>query len=124
MGSSWRVDLRNAVYADEHSPLDLYRAIVRIHEAQKTIFESRGSQIILSPIGSKILSPGALLAALEHDFPVIYVEAIAYEIDFKQMDEVKQEKGSPLHIWLEGEAYVQQSYQVEEGGMSFLEKLL
>lgn len=107
MESGWQVDPRNVVYADEHSPLDVYRAIVRIHEARKPIFESRGSQIILSPIGSKILSLGALLAALEHDFPVIYVEAIAYEMDFKQMDEVKQDKGSLVHIWLEGEAYVQ-----------------
>ena len=108
MESGWQVDPRNVDYADEHSPLDLYRAIVRIHEARKPIFQSRGSQIILSPIGSKILSLGALLAALEHDFPVIYVEAIAYEMDFEKMEEAKQEPGSLVHMWLGGEAYVQQ----------------
>jgi len=108
MGSGWQVDPRNVVYADEHSPLDVYRAIVRIHEARKPIFESRGSQIILSPIGGKILSLGALLAALEHDFPVIYVEAIAYQMDFSQTDAVKQEKETLVHVWLEGEAYAQQ----------------
>ena len=108
MESGWQVDPRNILYADEHSPLDLYRAIVRIHEARKTIFQSMGSQIILSPIGSKILSLGALLAALEHDFPVVYVEAVAYEIDFARIDEAKQEFGSLVHMWLQGEAYDQQ----------------
>jgi len=105
MESGWQVDPRNIVYADEHSPLDLYRAIGRIHEARRPIFQSRGSQIILSPIGSKILSLGALLAALEHDFPVVYVEAIAYEMDFGRIEAVQDQPGPLIHLWLEGEAY-------------------
>jgi hypothetical protein len=107
MESGWQVDPRNVVYANEHSPLDVYRAIVRIHEARKPIFEGRGSQIILSPIGGKLLSLGILLAALEHDFPVIYVEAIAYQMDFSRIDIVSLEKESLVHLWLEGEAYAQ-----------------
>jgi hypothetical protein len=108
MESGWKVDPRNIVYADEKSPLDLYRAILRIDDARKIIFEGIGSQIVLSPVGSKLLSMGALLAALERDFPVFYVEAIAYKVDFKLLDQRGPEAGSLVHLWLEGEAYEQQ----------------
>lgn len=108
MESGWQVDPRNIVYADEKSPLDLYRAIQRIDDARRIIFEGIGSQIILSPIGSKLLSMGALLAALERDFPVVYVEAISYKVDFAKLDQHRQTPGSLVHLWLEGEAYAQQ----------------
>ena len=109
MESRWQVDPRNIVYADEHSPLDLYRAIMRIHEARKAIFQNIGLQIVLSPIGSKILSLGALLAALEQDFPVVYVEAVTYEVDFQKFDQAKQQHGPLVHMWLKGDAYDQPS---------------
>jgi hypothetical protein len=108
MESGWKVDPRNIVYADEKSPLDLYRAIQRIDDARKIIFGGIGSQIVLSPIGSKLLSMGALLAALERDFPVVYVEAIAYKVDFGTLDQHRQGPGSLVHLWLEGEAYAEQ----------------
>lgn len=107
MESGWQVDLRNIVYAHERNPLDLYRAIMRIDDARKIIFRDRGSQIVLSPIGSKLLSMGALLAALERDFPVVYVEAVAYKVDLDRLDKRRQEPGSLVHMWLEGEAYEQ-----------------
>lgn len=109
MESGWTVDLRNIVYAHEKNPLDLYRAIMRIDDARKVIFQERGSQIVLSPIGSKLLSLGALLAALERDFPVVYVEAVAYKVDFDRLDQRRQEPGSLVHMWLQGEAYEQQN---------------
>lgn len=109
MESRWKVDPRNIVYAHERSPLDLYRAILRIDDARKTIFEGIGSQIVLSPVGSKLLSLGALLAALERDFPVIYVEAAAYKVNFGALDKHRQESGSLVHLWLGGEAYDQQT---------------
>jgi hypothetical protein len=108
MESGWKVDPRNIVYADEKSPLDLYRAILRIDDARKIIFEGIGSRIVLSPLGSKLLSMGALLAALEREFPVVYVEAIAYKVDFALLEKRRQEPGSLVHLWLKGEAYEQQ----------------
>jgi len=105
MESGWQVDPRNIVYADEKGPLDLYRAILRIDDARKVIFESYGSQIVLSPIGSKLLSLGALLAALERDFPVVYVEALEYKVDFATLDRQRTEPGILVHLWLKGEAY-------------------
>lgn len=105
MESGWKVDPRNIVYAHERSPLDLYRAILRIDDARKTIFEGMGSQIVLSPVGSKLLSMGALLAALERDFPVVYVEAVAYKANFGTLDKRTQEATPLVHLWLDGEAY-------------------
>jgi hypothetical protein len=71
--NEWQVDARDFVYADEKSPLDLYRTILRIDEARHRVFaEVGGSLSILSPTGSKALAMGAFMAAVERDFPVVY----------------------------------------------------
>lgn len=101
----WSVDVRDLVYADEKSPLDLYRTILRIDDARRRVFASvGGSQIVLSPIGSKALSLGALMAALERNFTILHVESIGYTME--------EGHGPPpagseelVHIWLHGEAY-------------------
>lgn len=104
--STWGVDTRNLVYADEKKPLDLYRTLLRIDDARKPVFAGTGgSMIILSPIGSKVLAIGALMAALERDFPVANVEAIAYTVDFKNIDAGRSESGEVVHVWLHGDAY-------------------
>jgi hypothetical protein len=59
----------------------------------------------LSPIGSKLLSLGALLAALERDFPVVYVEALEYKVDFAALERQRTQPGILVHLWLKGEAY-------------------
>lgn len=102
---AWEVDPRDVVYADESDPLDLYRTILRMDSARKRIFqETGGSQIVLSPVGSKVLSFGALMAAIERDFPVIYVEAVDYEIDEHRVGS-EAARGEIVHLWLKGEAY-------------------
>ncbi len=111
----WSVDVRDLVYADEKSPLDLYRTILRIDDARHRVFASvGGSQIILSPVGSKALSLGALMAALDRPFTILHVESIGYTR--------KREEFPPLssadelvHIWLHGEAY--ESRNAKEKGM-------
>jgi hypothetical protein len=104
--STWGVDTRNLVYADEKKPLDLYRTLLRIDDARKPVFAGTGgSMIILSPVGSKVLAIGALMAALERDFPVANVEAIAYSVDFNKIDAGRSESGEVVHVWLYGEAY-------------------
>jgi hypothetical protein len=104
--STWGVDTRNIVYADEKKPLDLYRTILRIDDARQPVFkETGGSMIVLSPIGSKVLAAGALMAALERDFPVVHVEAIAYRANFEGIDAQRSMSGEVVHIWLCGDAY-------------------
>jgi len=104
--SAWSVDVRDLVYADEKSPLDLYRTILRIDDARRRVFASvGGSQIILSPLGSKALSLGALMAALERDdFTILHVEAIGYTLDATRADSVTV-PDELVHIWLLGDAY-------------------
>jgi hypothetical protein len=84
----------------------LYRTILRIDDARKRVFaETGGSQIILSPVGSKALAIGALMAALERDFTVMYVEALSYSVDFSRVVEVRErEPAQVVHVWLYGEA--------------------
>lgn len=104
--SQWKVDARNIVYADERNPLDLYRTILRIDDARKRVFaETGGSLIILSPLGSKVLAMGALMCAIERDFPVVHVESVAYAVDFKTMEVHRRGPGELVHVWLSGEAY-------------------
>lgn len=103
--SGWSVDTRNIVYADESDPLDLYRTILRLDDLRKPVFaEVGGSLLILSPLGSKVMALGALMAALERDLPVAYLEAIGYEFEGPAADE---EAADMIHIWLEGEVYPQ-----------------
>src|SRR6266542_4114325 len=102
----WQVDARNIVYAAENNPLDLYRTILGIDDARKRVFaETGGSLIVLSPIGSKVLAVGALMAAIERDFPVVYVESIEYAVDFETIEQNRHEGGEMVHVWLYGEAY-------------------
>ena len=102
----WSVDSRNIVYADEGDPLDLYRTILRLDDLRKQVFaETGGSMLVLSPLGSKLMALGALMAALERNLPVAYLESIGYELEAK----VPVEIGQPnlVHLWLEGDVYPQ-----------------
>jgi hypothetical protein len=105
--NAWQVDSRDIVYASERGPVDLYRTILRMDDARKRVFaEVGGSQIILSPLGSKALAIGGLMAALERDFTVMYVEAVGYAADLSRLDAVRAARqGELVHVWLHGEAY-------------------
>ena len=104
--STWSVDTRNIIYADEGDPLDLYRTILRLDDLRKQVFaETGGSMLVLSPLGSKVMALGALLAALERDLPVAYLESIGYELEATVPEEIDQP--NLIHIWLEGDVYPQ-----------------
>lgn len=106
LDSAWSVDTRDIVYADEHDPLDLYRTILRLDDLRKPVFsEVGGSRLVLSPLGSKVMALGALMAALERNLPVAYLEALGYDLD----PSVSVAPDSPhlVHIWLEGDVYPQ-----------------
>jgi hypothetical protein len=104
--SSWQVDARDLVYAHEKSPVDLYRTILKIDDARKRVFkEMGGSQVILSPVGSKALALGMLMAALERDFAVVLVESLAYNATATVLNVTAAARGDLVHIWLHGEPY-------------------
>jgi hypothetical protein len=101
--STWEVDPRNFIHASDDDPLDLYRTILRIDDLRRPVFAEVGSSLlILSPMGTKVLALGALLAALERDLPVAYLEAIAYELVTPAPI-----PSDPhfIHLWLTGDVY-------------------
>lgn len=104
--SEWEVDPRNFVYADEKRPLDIYRTIMRINEEREPVFETfGGSMLILSPLGGRMPAIGMLMAALEGKFPVVYVEALEYHVDWEKVDAMSTDNIETTHVWLYGEAY-------------------
>jgi hypothetical protein len=103
--SEWDVDSRDLIYAHEKSPVDLYRTILRIDDARQRVFAGTGgSQLILSPVGSKALALGMLMESLDRGFAVVLIESLVYNpaplLDMKTIP-----RGELVHIWLHGEAY-------------------
>lgn len=113
--STWSVDPRNIVYADEGDPLDLYRTVLRLDDLRKLAFaETGGSMLVLSPLGSKVTALGALMAALERDLPVAYLESIGYELEDTVPEEI--ERPNLIHIWLEGDVYSRPRPSLRQAG--------
>jgi hypothetical protein len=104
--SAWDVDSRDLIYAHEKSPVDLYRTILRIDNARQRVFAGTGgSQLILSPVGSKALALGMLMAALDRGFAVVLIESLMYNPAPAVLDMKTIPRGELVHIWLHGEAY-------------------
>lgn len=102
----WAVDARSIVYADETDPLDYYRTVLRIDHGRQPVFASTGgSLLLLSPVGSKVLALGAMMAAMERDLPVVYVEALSYEARLDSLIDTQYTEDDLVHVWLHGEAY-------------------
>ena len=115
--STWAVDTRNIVYADEGDPLDLYRTILRLDDLRQPVFaETGGSMLVLSPLGSKVMALGALMAALERDLPVAHLETIGYEFETSVPETIDQP--NLIHVWLEGDVYPQPRPALPMGGSS------
>ena len=102
----WDVDPRNLVYAIEDDPLDIYRTITKIFLRYSGVFAKvTDTHVVLSPSGNKVLAIGALMAALEHDLPVRYVEAVSYSVDWAVIEKADPGTSRLVHVWLRGEPY-------------------
>lgn len=106
--NEWDLDPKNFVYADEKVPLDIYRTILRIADERVPVFKDYGgSRVVLSPLGTKIPKLGILMAAIEREFPVVYVESRGYNIDWDFIDQNHNSTDVRIaHIWLTGDAYL------------------
>lgn len=79
LGSPVNPDARSIVYADEGDPLD--RTILALDNLRKPVFaETGGSMLVLSPLGNEVMALGALMAALERDLPVVYLDRLRARI--------------------------------------------
>lgn len=101
----WQVDPRDLVYVSESNPLDCYRTLStltkRYSSAVDQVFVP---SIILSPVGSRVMAAGALMAAIEHDLPVQYIETVRYDFDLTQ-PAVPATPDMRVHLLLSGPAY-------------------
>lgn len=101
----WQVDPRDLVYVSESNPLDCYRTLStltkRYSDAVDQIFVP---SIILSPIGSRVMAAGALMAAIEHGLPVQYIETVRYDFD-PARPAVTATPDMRVHLLLSGPAY-------------------
>ena len=70
--------------------------------------------LILSPLGSKVMALGALMAALERDLPVAHLESIGYELEASVPETI--DRPNLIHVWLEGEVYRQPRPALPMGG--------
>lgn len=106
--SSWETGLQNIVLASESDPLDLYDSVYRAHQARCKIFDNQLT--ILSPLGTKVSTIGGLLAAMDFDLPVAYVETIGY-YEKALSDNFPKEvinKENLVHVWVDGPIYPSQ----------------
>lgn len=63
----YRVDPRNILYASESNPFEAYRQLFGAIERYKTALKDLDyCRVVISPLSSKVLSVGALLAAYDH----------------------------------------------------------
>lgn len=103
----WQVDPRDLVYVSERNPLDCYRILstlkTRYDQTMANVFTP---SIVLSPVGSRVMAAGAWMAAVEHDFPVQYIETVRYDFDLAKAGVVA---GPDLvvHLLLSGPAYAE-----------------
>lgn len=78
---AFRVNPGNLIYADERNPFDLYRTLGRLHHGvQHALRLLQPTTLVLSTHTSKLLSIGVLLAAYEHELPIVAAPAIDYEL--------------------------------------------
>lgn len=99
--NSWNVDPSNLIYAAEDNPLDLYRTIVQLFDARTEVFkEVGGSRIIVTPAGNRLLGIGVLMAALDREISLYYVESIGYTLNGSMPAPHSEQEIEIWHIWL------------------------
>lgn len=105
MRNEWQVDSRDLIYVSERNPLDTYRTVSTLKQRYDATFaQVYTPQIILSPVGSKVMAAGALMAAIEHNLVVRYVESLRYDFD-RDTSMANAGPDMIVHVWLHGPVY-------------------
>jgi hypothetical protein len=101
------VSPENLLLCDAATPFDAYRKVTELHSYYKQNLEPMIGSIttVLSPLASKSLSVGLLLASVELSLPVCYVETGAYRVLDPDTLNVKSFDNSTWSAWLTGDAY-------------------
>jgi hypothetical protein len=106
------VDYNNFILASDGNPFDLYRSLVEAACKIEEVLEPlEGCIIVISPLSSKFLTMGALLAALDLKWndkyiSVVYVNPVRYFLRDEEILQFNPSKEDLSSIWLWGEPYV------------------
>jgi len=100
----------NLLLCDERTPFDVYRKVLNVEEyyrKQLGAIKGMGAvTTVISPLSSKTLSLGMLLAAVERVLPVCHVEPGTYQVDTDQSGHLLGDTTrAPTEIWLAGDPY-------------------
>jgi hypothetical protein len=102
----WEVDGRDLIYVSERNPLDAFRTISTLKARyDRTVEEVYTPQLVLSPVGSKVMAAGALMAAIEHELVVQHVETLRYEFNPQVASGGSDLRDMIVHVWLHGPVY-------------------
>lgn len=103
----WQVDPRDLVYVSERNPLDCYRTLSTLAERhRRAVADIFAPSIVVSPIGSKVVAAGAMMAAIEHDLTIQYIETVRYDFDASvSAHEEEADNNDLVHLLLSGPAY-------------------
>jgi hypothetical protein len=104
------VSPENLLLCDERTPFDVYRKVLDVEGYYRqrlgAISGIGAVTTVVSPLASKTLSLGVLLAAVERSLPVCHVEAGTYHVDVDDDGRlVGDTTRGPTDIWLAGEPY-------------------
>jgi hypothetical protein len=97
----------NFLLCDETNPFDIYRKIIGLHDYYVDKLSGLLGEVttVVSPLSTKLLSLGMLLAAIERRLPVSYVEAGMYDPPVAEIDRFTASTDQTVNIWLTGEPY-------------------
>lgn len=103
---TFKVTPENLLLCDERTPFDVYRKVIEVDEYYRNrlaALDIIGSvKTVVSPLSTKTLSLGILLAAIEKGLAVCHVDAGSYVINDTLTVDADQR---PMEIWLAGEPY-------------------
>jgi len=100
----------NLILCDERTPFDIYRKILEVEQYYHARLGSLANigriTTVVSPLSSKTLSLGVLLAAVERSLPVCHVEPGTYQVETSANGKLcPGHTWEPSEIWLAGEPY-------------------
>lgn len=104
------VSVDNLLLCDERNPFDVYRKIIEVEDYYRHRLGAVPAigrvKTVVSPLSSKTLSLGMLLAAIERSLPVCHVEAGTYQVDLDNQGRlIGDTTRGPTEIWIAGEPY-------------------
>lgn len=103
------VDPRNFIYADAANPFDLYRSLLSITRRYRKVLGQLGNPAIVpSTHGSKLLSLGVLLGAVEARLSIINAGGVRTHLSTEVDDAQIRAAAADSHLtclWVTGEPY-------------------